>query len=717
MSAPVYSIKIGDEGTAKTLAEAGLLAAVLTQRNRAPGSLALVFACAALAPQHLERVFVYRGDILIFTGTAHLPTQREEESQSVSVQVLDAWQELSDCPLTLPRQSWNATESALETVSTSRVLLGVNPATGAAETTGQTVSRIVAAAISKGAPTLALGSIMAGVQAPSSEIVDSPCSDALRQVLRWHPDAVAWVAASGAFHLQQASDLSEITLTGEGWEIDYASKAAPLGIRLVWERVNTTDGVARMERLTDQAGVLDSWPPPLEITLPLAGATVTSERVDVKTRTLPKSGVSDAVKAKFFRGLLPWLATATLTDLHIDDIEIEIVDPQEDDFNATEETVNPNSKAFPPGGATLDVDDYPRMLIAPGSLPGWTNAEAFPARIKGRISYKGTPTRQIAENLPLRRYSAAAGGTYLSGTIDEGITITNAAPKIYERISESEAGAAPVAGLATAFLASATASAVRGSVSGSDCQLGALVPGVKLTIAGKVSGVPVQESTLNLFSGFMTVAFGTPDHLSIDSLAELCQVGNANPPKWSRTQEHEDAETPANLSAGPVPAGGKLHASTVSQARSMPWDLQVSPSTIRVTSGALFLPDGSAQEISGAETDWTVAANDVLALKLTCEAGGITGATLEKTTVAAWERVSLSGAEIVAVRFPLWRFVAASAAAAAKVGAVTVSDSLVAERAAPFSNLLATQGYWETISGTAYLTVYSVPHCGHPDLT
>lgn len=719
MSEPVFTLTIG-EGDASTFQALGILAASLERRNRGPNALSLVFACAELAPVAGTVVVLARDGVTEYTGRALEPVTVREESPMVSVVVLDAWRELEECPLTLARTSWDATAEGLASVPTSRVILGADPATGDPERTDETLARIIARLETQGAPTLSAGALFTGVLAPSSEAVDISALDAVRQVLRWHPDVVAWIASNGGFNAKTLANLAPVTVDADAVKLSFSARQVPRGIRIIWERVSTVDGVQRVERIPQTAGATTGWPPPLEITLPLAGAETTTERVDVHTRTLPKDGVSNAAKAKFFRGLLPWLADADLDDVAVDDLEIEIVDPSEDDLDTDGATVNPNSKPFPPGGGSApDLSAFSRQLLSPSSIPDWVG-QAYPARIKARIAYKGTPTKAIADNLQGRGYSAAAGGFYLVGTVDEGITVTDAKPKVYDRLESATAGQVPVGGLAAAFYAAATAAGKSGTVSGPVCALATAIPGAEISVGDDVSNAPVQSASWDLINGEASVAFGMPDHLSAQDLLALSQVGNEAPPKWTRPEEHEDAEPDAGKSIGGPSGGsggGKLHASGTKLAMvRTPWELDVAGSSVRVLCGRVFDMDNAPMSITGESTAWTLANDDVLCLKATVATGIVTAMALEKVTVATWERVTISGGDVVAVRFPLWVFKTVSAASVAVVGSHVISDTVVGQRCAPVADLIIAHGYVERASGENYLTVAFVPWAGHSEL-
>jgi len=96
----------------------------------------------------------------------------------------------------------------------SRVILGQDTE-GAKMTSGQVIADVIAYAIASGAP-IASGTIEPDVDIPFDAQNDITCAEAIRRVLRWSPDAVAWFDYSTSpyptFHCARRAVLTALSV-------------------------------------------------------------------------------------------------------------------------------------------------------------------------------------------------------------------------------------------------------------------------------------------------------------------------------------------------------------------------------------------------------------------------------------------------------------------------------------------------------------------------
>lgn len=150
------------------------------------------------------------------------------------------------------------------TISTykSRVILGQTVA-GASLTSGLVITDVIAYAIASGAPIQA-GTIEPDLEIPFDEQQDIICSEAIRRMLRWSPDAVTWFDYSTTpyptFHCARRPALQSLAIALSGVEGSQPSsiQVTPRpdiqvpAVVLKFEQTNTVDGVDYDSITTDK---------------------------------------------------------------------------------------------------------------------------------------------------------------------------------------------------------------------------------------------------------------------------------------------------------------------------------------------------------------------------------------------------------------------------------------------------------------------------------
>ena len=180
----------------------------------------------------------------------------------------------------------------------SRVILGQAPA-GTRLNSGQVITDVINYAIAAGAP-IALGTIEPDLDIPWDEQNDITCAEAIRRMLRWSPDAIAWFDYSTSpyptFNCARRSTLASLSLPvipeESGIQSVSALQIIPRpdiqvpAVVLKFEQVNTINDVD-YESITTQKFPLSATGREfgaLTATLQLAGtqATILSQQIKAK---------------------------------------------------------------------------------------------------------------------------------------------------------------------------------------------------------------------------------------------------------------------------------------------------------------------------------------------------------------------------------------------------------------------------------------------------
>lgn len=496
------------------------------------------------------------------------PVRDEGGAGGWTITAESAWGDLRRIVLTQSWKSWNPATETLVDMEVPRVVLGIS-STGTIQTTGATLKEIVTHAAAKGA-LIAAGTISPSLTVPPTELVDTVCDTALRQILAYHPDHVAWIEDGESLHVRPPSALATITVDpcAEGMEVDHDPQTAeiPGGVTIVWERTHEVDGEAKIERIHQSAGATSGWPPPLLMTIPLAGTSVTTKTQVIETRTLPVPGETSATLAKnFLKGIVPQLADAANADLLITAYEVEFADPRLDEMDdEMDDTVNPNSK--PINRESDEVEDFPRMLVG-GQVQPW-----FPSSVKQYDALLNVSIRYNGNDAKVRQF--AGKGLEIS----EPITITNALPRTYSVGEEITAAESPIEGLAASYFSAISGArdegAIRADLMG---QWRDLRPGRRVVVTGKFSTPsPIISADYDLLSQTVSAGFGAGEYLNPKSIAELAKAMAKNRPSWRRPEERTKASG-EGASGGSIREGGKApnQYPTVHRSEVKLWDLEV----------------------------------------------------------------------------------------------------------------------------------------------
>lgn len=527
----------------------------------------------------------------------------------------NAWADMRRIVLTQSWKSWDPDTSTLVNRDVPRVVLGIDSA-GAAVDTGDILAEIIGYASTNGALVTA-GTLSPALIIPPTELVDTVCDAALRQILAYHPDHIAWIEDGQTLHIRPPSALTSLTVDpcADALDIEHDPQTdeIPGGVVIVWERTHTLDGIPRIERIHQSAGSSSGWPPPIYMTIPLRGTAVTTKTQLIETRTLPVVGETSAAAAKnFIKGLFPSLENADNDDLRIASYSVAFANPKLDELDEDGETVNPNSRPIDRGSDV--VTDFPRMLTN-GQVQPWMPAtlKQYDAILKAKIHYSGTDPVYL---------SIVQSGI----EIEQAIVVTNALPKLYSTIDGIEGGEEPIAGLATSYWTAINQTRNEGTVRGDLAgQWIDLRPGRKVIVTGYFdTAAPIVSADLNLIDHTFTARYGSSEYLNPKTIVDLARTMAKNEPRWTRPEERTQASANGS-SSGPIQEGAKQSPQypPMTKAPRKPWDLEVidfETGEVKIHVGTIIknMADLTVKlDIADYDSTFTPTAGQTIRLKLT----------------------------------------------------------------------------------------------------
>jgi hypothetical protein len=609
-------------------------------------------------------------------------------SEGFSAEGVNGWGDMERVTLEQEKQRWNpdADPPALETVTGPRVVLGQD-VDGEQVATGAVFSQIISWAQGKQAK-VREGSILTGRLVNQTEVVDVNTAAVLRQFLRFHPDAVAWIDGTKKLHIQALADLDTVSFSKAG-ECDLVldavdrSDRAQAGVKIVYEITNDVDGETLIQEETDSAGSLDSWPPPRVMTIELAGASVSYQKEEIKVRKLPDPAqLTQSYSKNFYKGLFPFLSEADLADLAIQNQVLEARKRFVDGIDAeTGEALGTNADGDYSEPTLLDGSGnyvFPNQLVQ-GAIQPWfpDSIEEHTVTLKAKILYKGDDPR-ILNKMPTGEISG--GVSYRALEVAIPIKVTNAVSKTYQEIDSFEdAQQEPISGLAADYLAAINSQLWEGQISGNieaengGDKLFSARPGKRVRVSDFTDEYSaVTDWNLDLKTGACSVRFGISEFLNPKDEIELNNLTNINRPKWSTTAQRTEAKAPAGLGgilgSGGAGNGGDLSAvSTGAGGIDSAWDLidetdysaDGSP-VARLRPGRLLLGySGTVETVDDpVSAQFTPTVGDSVYLEVAITDLEVTGAEWKVGDFSSLDLVELDGTDQDFARLELWKFVA-----------------------------------------------------------
>jgi hypothetical protein len=221
------------EGVKRPLADWGIDSADVTDVNQATGEL--VFTTSDEGANDEPRfvfeklVTLWRNQTRFFTGPIVSVEFSAAPDEVHRYRAASPWWYLENIIFQQPSWVLRDAEEALlgyTTVTTSRTVLGLAPNGGRHDTSGQ-VGEIVDYAISKGAP-ISRGVFDLTTFIPYEKGEDLTCAEAIRRVLRWTHDAVAYWDYTAAVPLLEIK--KRANLTTASIDLDAADSVTQIAI-------------------------------------------------------------------------------------------------------------------------------------------------------------------------------------------------------------------------------------------------------------------------------------------------------------------------------------------------------------------------------------------------------------------------------------------------------------------------------------------------------
>jgi hypothetical protein len=488
----------GSPGSAGTLADLGISRPMLDRQSQATGTFTFTIAIAnaataSTAPWLVDTVWLLRRDGAPYYRGRIKRVHRlgSPFSETFSVQMEDAWGDLSETPYT---QEWDCLSdgsTGRQTIRTTRALLCATR-TGERSTTTAALAQIIASAAYAGISGLSLSVSLPSMIPPAIEASNQSCAEMIRAVLRWHPGASAIIVPGESGDTLRIVDSSlaagrvlslgdrPLSSIGIGDRADlvvpdvhvYYETEATQFREVAGAEAEDPSTIKARRRL---AVFVDKWPPnatlgrrSMVITLP--GPPIPSEdrgippgqvtKVAIKTRPLPTDGETDTAAKKWWLDKLG-LAVLKKTGgdkLTADDIRLPFsstdtvqahrvqfawdVDDTDDPMREAPSAINPNSTPLwrPPS-----VSDLPRELVS-GTLAEWMNVEAAEVVADATIAVAKSSvddldvrsTRLFFQKRPRAGKVLGADVWFIDASVR--VTATTAKTKVYSNLVATNSG-------------------------------------------------------------------------------------------------------------------------------------------------------------------------------------------------------------------------------------------------------------------------------------
>ena len=495
--------------------------------------------------------------------------------ESIRYEAADPWVWLDRITY---QQSWNEAEDPNDPESTlqarlrSRILLGLDPA-GAKANTGAIITDVLQYAIDSGAP-IQIGTIDPAQDVPIDEQRDLTCAEALRRVLRWHPDVSTWWDFSGTgfptLHVRRrangplttvsAAAAQAVGATGEllsSIELTPRHDLVVPEVVIKYEIANQTDSKTWYTTSVDAS--------PAEANGRAFGALVATvelggQQASYQSQFLEAASINLSAAA-WWESKLPYLAGVS-------------------GLTISDEAISPT--------VFREVVD--------GSVPAWLAGTSEPAKATAVLEYSYTDADTGAEIETREKVAVNLTGTSLTtGTYFQLVSFTPAEP-------------IPT-GLAEALRAALSELHFQGTVLLGAAELsGALHPGRRLNVSGSRAEYANMEALIqavdeDVESGATTVTLGPPEHLGPQDLVELLRVSRTRVTSYMISTRVNGEAAFASATEG----GRNTRADNSSSGHEAPRKLTVAAGT-GGTIGKIILDGGDSllegKEIKLYEEDW-----------------------------------------------------------------------------------------------------------------
>lgn len=533
------------------------------------------------------------GSTVYFQGRiARLPDSAAGGDEYRAFTVAGPWFDLQQITF----QQSIATRDGASTVAefTPRVALGQNTS-GIAVSTGTTITEILSYADSKGA-NLNVGTIPTGIVVTPSQADSVSCADAIRQMLRYHPDWVAEIDYSGAtpvFNIRDKGTLAATTLDLDTVDVQSISitprpDRVPSFVRIVYHRQDEVDG-----QTYRGPSVVDKYPSgatsemrAINTVINLSGGSATTQEQRVKVRDLPAPAVlyvsGEWVENSNFSGEVtdvaawkvevkarvkesnPWLSRLDDSKWGVlyEQFGQSVSNPENtDDFPDLDLDSSPDNDPVVSGIYDDNDDRILEKELIEGQLAPWMEEGGEPIKegmveLRAIVYWSQSGEKQhndVISFFPKLVTDEVSGNVYRTREVTFRVRGTNARSKTYRQTVSYTAAETPPTGIAQAVYESLEDLQYEGSVTMlSDEVTLTFKMGQKLKIANGRSewatmgysgnGVPIQTVSSDINAGTTTIGFGPPGHLSPADFRELLRFIRTNPVSYVSTAERTTGE-------------------------------------------------------------------------------------------------------------------------------------------------------------------------------
>jgi hypothetical protein len=492
-----------------------------------------------------DNVSIKFGATQVFRGNARVRRIGGIDGERIRVVIDGPWKELEErtayqpwkvlTESTVPEDPAEDVELVFEDIEQMRFILYHDHTTGDRLSTTQQIQQIVQRAAGDGAA-LASGTYFTGFSPTFEEVKNVMMSELIIQILRNHPDAVAWFdhsASAPTFNCGKAAQLAE-------WEVDLSTvdlknndivarkDLQAAGVQINFDQPVTVDGKVYIGAPVEQvAGSGVGAGRVVAAQIELAGTRVTLMRQEVETETYP-----DAVDTETPDPVEWWQERL---DKWFRDIPAA-------DLKMISHSVDPDDDA-------ADISDLTKELVQ-GTITDWMgdrNGEtvlAEPVTATAVLSYTGTDELIAARFDEFNQIQA-----------NFSFIATNAVTKEYTGIDSFEQPEEIPSGMASALYAGCGHLHYEGEFSIQNVYEPPTVLGLgrRVNMTGgrseweSMDGM-VTDVSWDISAGVQTVRFGPPGHYGIHDFIEMMRSRRGPTASYS-VKDREEGEALGSLTS------------------------------------------------------------------------------------------------------------------------------------------------------------------------